>query len=189
MRIYLQITFEGANTMKKLIQFIILTLLIAFQGIAQATETSAPQEPAVVAPQATSPEMPSPSAEKPAKTNEEIRQWYNDTVSKIPALNSQWKKEGLSAEERAKKAHEIRHHARVEARSMMQNKQEVAELQARDKEKYGNPDGPTFEFLVEKNRLKGFQGDDLYEDIIGSSNRTNKEYNEKYGVKKEAQSQ
>lgn len=164
--------------MKKIVQLAFLSFLIVFQGIAQV---NAAQE-AVATPQTTAPAQA-------VKTNEEIRQWYNDTVDKIPALNEQWKKEGLSAEERAKKAQEIRHHARIEARSMMQNKQEVAELQARDKEKYGNPDGPTFEYLVEKNRLKGLQGDAVYEDIIGSSNRTNKEYNEKYGVKKEAQSQ
>ena len=67
----------------------------------------------------------------------------------------------------------------------MQNKQEVIDLQARDQEKYGNPDGPTFDYLVEKNRKKGLEGDAVYEDIIGSSNRTNQEYNEKFGVKKE----
>jgi hypothetical protein len=165
--------------MKKIIQLVFLSFLMAFQSFCYAD--SAPVAPAVVAPQTTAPAQA-------AKSNEEIRQWYNDQVAVIPDLNEQWKKDGLSAEERAKKAHEIRHHARVEARSMMQNKQEVAELQARDQEKYGNPDGPTFEFLVEKNRLKGFQGDAVYEDIVGSSNRTNKEYNEKYGVKKEAQS-
>jgi len=163
--------------MKKIIQLAFLSVLMAFQGVAQADVA----QESVATPQTTAPVQA-------VKSNEEIRQWYNDAVAVIPTLNEQWKKDGLSAEERAKKAQEIRHHARVEARSMMQNKQEVAELQARDQEKYGNPDGPTFEFLVEKNRLKGLQGDAMYEDIVGSSNRTNKEYNEKYGVKKEAQS-
>ncbi len=123
------------------------------------------------------------------KSNEEIRQWYNDTVDKIPDLNEQWIAEGVSVEERAKRAHDIRHDARVKAREMMQNKQEVVDLQARDTEKYGNPDGPTFEYLVEKNRQKGLEGDAIYEAIIGSANRTNREYNEKYGVKKENASQ
>lgn len=123
------------------------------------------------------------------KSNEEIRQWYSDTVDKIPDLNEQWIAEGVSVEERAKRAHDIRHDARVKAREMMQNKQEVADLQARDAEKYGNPDGPTFEYLVEKNRQKGLEGDAVYEAIIGSANRTNREYNEKYGVKKENASQ
>lgn len=161
--------------MNKIIYLTFLSFLMALSAQADVA-----QEP-VATPQTTAPTQT-------VKTNEEIRQWYNDQVAVIPALNEQWKKDGLSAEERAKKAHEIRHHARVKAREFMQNKQEVAELQARDQEKYGNPDGPTFEFLVEKNRLKGFQGDAVYEDIIGSSNRTNKEYNEKYGVKKEGQS-
>ena len=117
------------------------------------------------------------------KTNAEIRQWYNDQVAVIPARDQEWQKQGISAEERARRAHEIRHHARIQARAYMQDKREVADLQARDQEKYGNPDGPTFDYLVKKNQEKGLQGDAVYEDIIGSSNRTNAEYNSKFNVK------
>ena len=168
--------------MKQISQLAFIGLLLMLQAFcyADSAPSSLPAQPVesmMVAP------------ETVAKTNAEIRQWYNDEVSKIPALNEQWLAEGIGAEERAKRAHEIRHHARVAARAMMQNKQEVADLQARDQEKYGNPDGPTFQYLVEKNRSKGLQGDAVYEDIIGSSNRTNREYNEKFGVKKEVQSQ
>lgn len=118
------------------------------------------------------------------KTNEQIRQWYNDQVSVVPQLNEQWIKDGLSADIRAKKAYEIRHNARIKAREMMQNKEEVKLLQERDMKKYGNPDGPTFEYLVKQNRDNGLTGNDIYEAIVNSSERTNKEYNEKYGVKK-----
>lgn len=126
----------------------------------------------------------SPSAATSAvpKTNNEIRQWYNDQVAPIPALNEQWIKQGLSVEQRARKAQEIRHAARIKAREYMQDKSEVADLQARDTEKYGNPDGPTFEYLVANNKKKGMTGDDVYEDIIGSANRTNAAYNAKYNV-------
>jgi len=168
--------------MKKMSQLVFISLLLMLQTFCYADS----------APSSIPPTPPAESVAAPetvAKTNAEIRQWYNDEVGQIPALNEQWLAEGISAEERAKRAHEIRHHARVTARVMMQNKQEVADLQARDQEKYGNPDGPTFAYLVEKNRLKGLQGDAIYEDIIGSSNRTNREYNEKFGVKKEGQSQ
>lgn len=116
------------------------------------------------------------------KTNAEIRQWYNDQVAPITALNEKWIKEGLSVEERAKRAFEIRHGARIKAREMMQDKEEVAQLQKRDMEKYGNPDGPTFKYLVQKNRDSGMKGDEVYEAILDSSDRTNAEYNKKFGV-------
>jgi hypothetical protein len=119
------------------------------------------------------------------KSNAEIRQWYNDQVSNIPRLNLQWVEEGLTAQERAKKAYLIRHQARIDARSMMQNQEEVTALQKRDMEKYGNPDGPNFEYLVEKNRTAGLVGDEIYEAIVDSSKRTNRQYNEKLGVKTE----
>jgi len=101
----------------------------------------------------------------------------------IPALNRQWLKDGLSAEERAHRAQDIRHAARIKARELMANKQEVADLQARDREKYGNPDGPGFDQLVRMNRNKGLDGDAVYEEIIKSASRTSKDYNNKYGVK------
>jgi len=159
---------------------IFFSLLIGLPTVCQADNPTN----LVITPPPVESSIASP-VEKTAKTNEEIRQWYNDVVGTIPDLNDKWLSEGLNAEERAKRAHEIRHNARLEARVMMQNKQEVIDLQARDQEKYGNPDGPTFDYLVEKNRKKGLEGDAVYEDIIGSANRTNQEYNEKFGVKKE----
>ncbi|OQW95111.1 MAG: hypothetical protein BWK79_03530 [Beggiatoa sp. IS2] len=171
--------------MRKIGYLILLSLFIVLQPLCQADSSTSPL-PNTSA-NAINPAVTPQTAEKSLKTNEEIRQWYNDEVGKIPSLNEKWLSEGINAEERAKRAHEIRHNARLGARAMMQNKQEVTDLQARDQEKYGNPDGPTFEYLVEKNRQKSLQGDAVYEDIIGSSNRTNREYNEKFGVKKEAQ--
>lgn len=125
---------------------------------------------------------PAVSAEIPT-TNAEIRAWYNRQVEVIPALNTQWITEGLSAEARARKAADIRHHARLQARAYMPNKAEVADLQARDQKKYGNPDGPTFESLVDGARGRGLTGDAVYEDIIRSSSRTDAGYNERFGVK------
>ncbi|MFA7240606.1 MAG: hypothetical protein WC091_10865 [Sulfuricellaceae bacterium] len=116
------------------------------------------------------------------RTNDEIRRWYNDQVAVIPALNEQWRKDGLSVETRACKAYDIRHGARLKAREFMPDKREVADLQARDQEKYGNPDGPTFEYLVQKNRDEGLTGDEVYENIIGSAKRTNEGYNKRFGV-------
>jgi hypothetical protein len=40
----------------------------------------------------------------PPKTNAEIRKWYLKEVAVIHELNKQWLPQGLSANERAKKA-------------------------------------------------------------------------------------
>jgi len=127
--------------------------------------------------------------EKKPSTNAEIRQWYNDQVSTIPEQDKKWVAEGLTVQQRAQKAYDIRHHARIQAREFMQNKEEVTALQARDTAKYGNPDGPTFEYLVKKGTSKGLSEEEAYQNIIGSANRTNAAYNKKFGVKKEGESQ
>jgi hypothetical protein len=119
-------------------------------------------------------------------SNGEIRQWYNDQVATIDAEDQKWQQQGLTVEQRARHAYEIRHAARLKAREFMQDKGEVAQLQARDREKYGNPDGPTFDYLVEQNRKKGMSGDAAYLDIIGSSARTNAEFNKKFNVQQQS---
>ncbi len=72
------------------------------------------------------------------KTNAEIRKWYLKQVTQIPELNEQWLANGFSAKERAKRAWQIRHDARFEARKMMVDAEEVEMLQARDVAEYGN---------------------------------------------------
>lgn len=116
-------------------------------------------------------------------TNEEVRPHYLDLVAGVDAANEQWLKEGLSAEERARRAYKIRHDARVTTRAMMSDPSEVEDLRKRDQEKYGNPDGPTFEWLVTQNQKKGLTGDAAYEAIVGSSQRTNKKVNESFDLK------
>lgn len=158
------------NTVQRLFSRFILCFILLFAGLG-ASLAEPGSAPAVSAGQ----QLP--------QTNAEIRQWYNDQVAPIPALDAQWIEQGLGAEERARRAQEIRHNARIQARAYMQDKNEVADLQKRDQEKYGNPDGPSFEYLVQKNREKGMQGDAVFEDIIGSANRTNAAYNARFNVK------
>jgi len=114
--------------------------------------------------------------------NTEIRAHYNAMIANIPQLDQQWIEAGLSAEQRAQKAHHIRHNARITCRAMMGNADEIKDLQERDTKKYGNPDGPTFEYLVAKAKKDGLTGDAVYEAIIGSANRSNAEVNKKFGV-------
>ena len=116
------------------------------------------------------------------KTNAEIRQWYIQQVSAIPQLNKDWIKQGLPVRARAEAAWRIRHEARIKARSMMTDAVEVELLRARDVAKYGSPDGPTFEFLVEQLKEAGLEEDRIYEAIIDNSYRTDAELNRKLGL-------
>jgi hypothetical protein len=115
-------------------------------------------------------------------SNKDIRAKYLCDVASINPKNEQWKTESVSIEERAKRAFEIRHNARKTARAMMKSDTEVAMLKARDKEKYGSPDGPTFEWLVEKAKGKGLSGDAIYQEIIESAQRTNVDVNKALGL-------
>jgi RHS repeat-associated protein len=129
-------------------------------------------------------ELTSPTPEEIEGNNRQVRQWYNDQVEPISELNESWIEEGLSAEERAQRAYEIRHDARLKAREMMIDRDGVARLQERDIEKYGNPDGPMFEQLVKAAEEKGYSGDDAYEYIVGSSRRTDEDINRRFGVER-----
>lgn len=116
---------------------------------------------------------------KVPETDCEIRVWYNYQVNAIPSLNQEWEKEGKSLEERAKHAYSLRHEARIRARQLMADQAAVVKLQARDLVKYGNPDGPTFEYLVAKGQKKGLPDSSVYQGIIESSSRTNPGYNQR----------
>jgi hypothetical protein len=117
-------------------------------------------------------------------TNEEIRVYYNKVVTTIGPSNERWKQEGLPAEERARRAFAVRHDARLTSRAMMSDRAEVELLRLRDQEKYGSPDGPTFDMLVEKAKKAGTTGDAVYDGIIASSQRTDEKFNEAFGVKR-----
>ena len=124
------------------------------------------------------PELPAPNnLTGVPKTNCEIRLWYNFQIVAIGVINEKWKQDGVDLATRAHRAYDMRHEARVNARFMMQNKEEVAALQARDTERYGNPDGPTFEFLLKKNTDEGLSLEEAYQSIIDSSSRTDTRYN------------
>jgi hypothetical protein len=109
--------------------------------------------------------------------NCDIRTWYNFQILAIPQLNEYWITQEVPLKERAYKAYNLRHNARIHARFMMPNPEEVSLLQKRDLAKYGNPDGPTFEDLLKKNQAKNRTLDQAYESIIQSASKTNNSYN------------
>ena len=117
------------------------------------------------------------------KTNREIREWYFEQVARIRILNDQWIEEGLLVQVRAYRTWEIRHSSRLRSRTMMGNQRQIHLLQERDLTKYGNPDGPTFQFLVENNEKLGLVGDAIYEAIIVSSMKMNIGVNKRLRLK------
>jgi hypothetical protein len=115
--------------------------------------------------------------------NAAIRDHYLRLVGRIHDANERWKQEGQSAEQRARSAYRMRSLARSTCRAMMSDRAEVEALRARDREKYGDPDGPRFEALVERERKKGLEGDAVFEAIVASAQRTDSATNEMLGVK------
>jgi hypothetical protein len=113
-------------------------------------------------------------------TNKQVREWYINQVSQIPLRNEEWLKEGINAQERARRAWQIRHQARLQARKLMENPREVEHLRGRDQKKYGNPEGPTFQYLVDQATEAGLKGDNIYEVIIRGSLTTNEGVNKRF---------
>lgn len=65
---------------------------------------------------------------------------------------------------------------------MMADKRERELLRALDMIRYKSPDGPSFEFLIERLKQAGIEGDAAYEAIIGSSHRSDNELNRLLGM-------
>jgi hypothetical protein len=117
-----------------------------------------------------------------AWTNAEIRAHYLVLVAAIGPANAGWKRDGISAEERAHRAFQVRHDARLTCRAMMTDAHALAALEQRDQAKYGHPDGPRFEELVAREQAKGLSGDAVFEAIVESAQRTNSAVNEMHGL-------
>jgi hypothetical protein len=113
----------------------------------------------------------------------EIRAYYLAQISKVDELDPIWINEGKTVEQRARAAYEIRHNARITARAMDSDLNRVQKQRARDIVKYGNPDGPTFDELVAKATSSGLVGDAVYEEIVGSSRRTDAATNARVGLR------
>lgn len=115
-------------------------------------------------------------------TDRQIRQLYLERVAVIGERDSQLRTQGQPAEARARAAYQARHDARMTARAMMHDQQAVEVLEARDRVKYGTPDGPTFEYLVERARAKGREGDAIFESIVESAQQTDAATNRSLGL-------
>jgi len=63
---------------------------------------------------------------------------------------------------------------------MMEDPRQVEELRNRDLEKYGDPDGPSFQYLIRQATRLGLNGDKIYEAIIEGSFMTNADVNRRF---------
>jgi hypothetical protein len=114
-------------------------------------------------------------------TDRQVRQFYLERVAAIAGADQALQAAGSSLEARARAAYEARHTARMIARAMMQDAAAVEALRARDREKYGTPDGPSYTYLVERAQQKGLTGDAVYQSIIDSAQRTDAATNRSMG--------
>lgn len=115
-------------------------------------------------------------------TDRQVRQFYLERVAAIGPADAAAVTRGDPVETRARTAFTSRHDARMIARAMMQDPAAVAALQDRDRAKYGTPDGPTFEFLVERATKKGLTGDAIYTSIVESAQQTDAATNASMGL-------
>jgi hypothetical protein len=120
-------------------------------------------------------------------TNNAVRGWYKDQIKRIAALNDTWIHEMIPLEERARRAYEIRKQARLAAREQMASSGDVAALNVRDIEVYGDSDGPSFEAMVAEKMAKGLTREAALESIIDSSRRSNQAYDRKHGAEEKPQ--
>lgn len=114
--------------------------------------------------------------------DKQARRYYACEAVAIGARDVKWRAEERSAEERAHLAYETRRNARLITRVMMANRSSVEGLRERDREKYGNPDGPSFEYLMERARKNGLRGDEPFESIVRSAQRTDPERDRQFGL-------
>lgn len=113
----------------------------------------------------------------------EVRQYYVSLDRGIGALNAQWESQGVPLAERARRAFDIRHGARLICRAMLKDQEYVKnELHPRDLKKYGRKDGPTFRQLLEVSRQAGLSEAQAYETIVASAHRTDRDKDLRHGV-------
>lgn len=115
-------------------------------------------------------------------TDRQVRQLYLERVADIGPRDEQRRAAGESIEARARAAYQARHDARITARAMMQDDAAVEALRARDRDKYGTPDGPTFEYLRDRAAQKGLEGDAIFQSIIDSAQQTDAATNRSLGL-------
>ena len=110
--------------------------------------------------------------QKYSLSNVEARKWYLEQEAKIPGMIDS----SLSLEEQAKQAFNLRNKFRTEARELMADRATAESL-------YKTDPNWSWEKIVQKQVEKGLSGDDIYKEIIASSQRSRDAVNKSLGVK------
>ena len=110
--------------------------------------------------------------QKYSLSNVEARKWYLEQEAKIPSMIDS----SLSLEEQAKQAFNLRNKFRIEARELMADRAIAESL-------YKTDPNWSWEKIVQKQVEKGLSGDDIYKEIIASSQRSKDAVNKSLGVK------
>lgn len=114
-----------------------------------------------------------PRASSPGSlSNVDARKWYLQQEAKIPGLIND---PALSIEQRARLAFELRNSYRTQARTLMADRTLAGRLMLEEP-------NLTWEQLIQKTMNKGFSGDDIYLQIIGSSQRSRPSINNQLGL-------
>ena len=103
-------------------------------------------------------------------TNHEARKWYLRQERRIPQLIDP----SLRLKERAKIAFELRNQLRTKARKFMRDREEAERLNRQDP-------NLTWKQIKERKWKKGMRGDEVFHDIIASSQRSRKTVNKNLG--------
>ena len=110
-------------------------------------------------------------ARKGTLSNYEARKWYLEQETTIPNRIDK----NLSLEEQAKQAFNLRNQFRTQARELMADRALAESLNETDP-------NFTWEKMVKKQINKGLEGDEIYKEIIRSSQRSRKDANKKLGL-------
>jgi len=106
----------------------------------------------------------------------EIRKLYTEELECLKERGDAWLREGRCKEDVARKMHSQRRNIAERFRERTPERLRGV-LYERNERKYGDPLGPSFEHLVKSWESAGLHGDDVFEQIIASSSRSNQEIN------------
>ena len=104
-------------------------------------------------------------------SNVEARKWYLEQEKRIADMIDK----NLSIEEQAKQAFDLRNQFRTQARELMADRKLAESL-------YKTDPNRTWEEIVQRQIDKGLTGDDIYKEIIDSSQRSRKTVNKSLGL-------
>jgi RHS repeat-associated protein len=110
----------------------------------------------------------------------EVRANYDAGAEEIADTADSMQRQGKPLKEIAKTLSDMRRANRIAARQKMSSWLDVQMLEARDFAKYGDPDGPSFEWKISQAQSKGLTGDDVWKYIISSASRTDQATSERF---------